>query len=154
MSKNTLSTIVQRNLDLNAELDDIAALNSNRTQAVSASITLLNEKKKLKRIAYAEEDFIPLKPVDPLVTDEYLNQIAQSGIDKPKYWTSTKDKTNSASKVVKSAGITSNGQKFRRGCNKQQYMKITKKGEDYKNRYTEKVLGKVSKLNRKNKLKL
>jgi hypothetical protein len=108
--------------------------------AVSASMQLLHDRKRLKRSIEAE-DFVAFDPnKKPNITNTgtvgnaYLDQVASSQVDEPKYW-----KTNKTP--------------IRRTNQNKAKSLLRSKGADYKERYTSKVQSRIHKSLTKKKLK-
>jgi hypothetical protein len=150
MSSSSISALLQESLEL---IDDKSnhrndkSIRSDATHqapsqstAVSASMQLLHDRKKLKRSIEAE-DFVAFDPNKKpnttgtsAVVNAYLDQVASSQVDQPKYW-----KTNKIS--------------ARRTNQNKAKALLRSKGADYKERYSSKVQSRIHKSLTKKKIK-
>ncbi len=131
----SLSSILANTLDIIGNSDK-----KTESHEISAASQLLSERKKLKR-SIDFEDFVPFAPVKKTVpTSQLLNQISVSTVEPPCTWNSG------------AAPVMTSKQLNKKGYNKV-LKKSKKKGEDYKDRHSEKVVSKLTKKAYFNKLK-
>jgi hypothetical protein len=150
MNSGSISALLQESLEL---IDDSSNYPNDKSiksdpklqvpsmsTAVSASMQLLHDRKRLKRSIEAE-DFVAFDPNKKpnttnisAVGNAYLDQVASSQVDQPKYW-----KTNKTP--------------VRRSNQNKAKTLLRSKGADYKERYSSKVQSRIHKSLTKKKLK-
>jgi hypothetical protein len=105
---------------------------TNNTHKATASATLLAEKKQRQQNASLFEnlgDFVPISSLKPATENHYLDQIASSTTEPPTYWKSNNNSSGKAKAVKSSSTLTM--------ISKAKSAKM-KKGEDYKDRFSNK----------------
>lgn len=148
MNSGSISALLQESLEL---IDDCSNYPNDKrsdpkhqvpsmSTAVSASMQLLHDRKRLKRSIEAE-DFVAFDPNKKpnttntsAVGNTYLDQVASSQVDQPKYWKANKTPVR------------------RTNQNKAKTL-LRSKGADYKERYSSKVQSRIHKSLTKKKLK-
>lgn len=131
-AKKTISTILAETLDLGNSLDPF----SSEQGSVSASKLLLEERKKLNR-PIETSDFIAFTATKkPLEVTPYLEQISACTVDDPKYWKNGSGASKPSEKTNLNTGRTKQ--------NKLNKIKKSK-GENYKDKFTTKLVNKSKK---------
>lgn len=135
----TISSLLEQTLDL---IDDnIPTKNVQSNSTISASQQLLNNRKKLQR-TINNEDFIHFESTsNQIPVNPYLDQISSSSVDDPKYWKTNNQKKISTSSVVYKSSIPSMKNQVNGRTNQNKAKALRKvKGQDYKEKFTAKLL--------------
>jgi len=144
MNSSSISSLLKESLELidscsNQLKDKSSRSDAIQQTAVSASMQLLHDRKKLKRSIEAE-DFVAFDPnkkpntSTSAVGNAYLDQVASSQVDEPKYWKNNKTP-------------------IRRTNQNKAKILLRSKGVDYKERFTSKVQSRIQKSLTRKKLK-
>lgn len=134
---SSISALLEQTLDLIAE--EGTSGNGFSSNAKTAASMLLEEKKQMKKkLENIETTSFQFPKTDSLASNPLLDQISTSRVEAPKYW------NTSGGKKPKVAAVASISKK----------MKLSRqKGQDYSDKYQEKMGSKVNKQKLKNKLK-